>query len=195
MQRLARSVEEFLAAAAPVRAAPPSLPEITAAVQRELLPLRVYFIDGTFEHVGYSLNSTAAEAAAELAHSVGLRASADFSLFAGDAGALMTAGWAGAELTQLPSDACVGDVLLGAYSSAGAVCAEDSVASSGAAPMARGASAALDSAAAKEGGEAAGGAEGDAVRLLFKKRYFRRGDAAAADPVHVALCYAQVRRC
>ena len=51
VQALARDVHDTLAKPSPERRTVPSLEEVTAAVEESGIYLRVFFVDGTFEHV------------------------------------------------------------------------------------------------------------------------------------------------
>jgi hypothetical protein len=200
VQRLARSAHKALTSGEPARRLPPTLEEVNAAVQREGLYLSVFFVDGTFEHVCYSLNTTVAEAAAQLAHSIGLRSTESFALFAGSTDAMLTGGHEGPGLFEVAPDSCVGDVLLGVCSphagGAGAAAADGrhlpTVPEDGEYACGHGAS--------SSGSDGDGGGQGSwndgrgaGIRLLFKKRLFREADAESSDPVFAAMCFAQAR--
>jgi hypothetical protein len=176
VQKLAHSVHDSLTVGEQERKTVPSLEEVTAAVQREGIFQRVFFVDGTFEHISYSINTTVEEAAAQVAHTIGLRDMQSFKLFAGGADTLLTGGYEGYGLSELPGDLFIGDVLRGEFGR------HSTQVAVGLPTVPEGAELPRD---VGRGGSLTN------VRLLFKKRLFRAADSETPDAVFAALCYAQ----
>lgn len=163
MQKLALTVERLSSTEAPDRRTVPTQEELAAAVQRDLLTVGVFFVDGTFENVVYGIDTTVREAVAQLAYAIGLKDTATFSMFACTPEYLLAG--TGVEVPVRLDDAWyIGDVLNADLSrrDGSEMCSLGS-----------------------------GARRGSGVRLLFRKRLFLPSDMAIGDSVFVALCYAQ----
>jgi hypothetical protein len=164
IQKLAMTVERLSSAEAPDRRTVPTLQELAAAVKRDVLTVRVFFVDGTFENVVYGIDTTVREAVAQLAYAIGLKDTATFSLFA-----------------------CTPDYLLSGPNLEAPVCLDDAwyVGDVLRADLSR------QGVPGEVQRLGTGARCGPAVRLLFRKRLVLQADATLGDPVFVALCYAQ----